>query len=41
MLDRARRQRAAWLHRRVDELDDGDRAVLARAAALLQGMSAQ
>ncbi|MGG5751917.1 MarR family winged helix-turn-helix transcriptional regulator [Zafaria sp. Z1313] len=41
VLDRARRQRTAWLHRRVDELDDGDRAVLARAAALLQGMSAQ
>ncbi|MFB0834735.1 MarR family winged helix-turn-helix transcriptional regulator [Arthrobacter halodurans] len=40
-LDRARRERTAWLSRRVDELPAADRAVLERAAELLQGMSAR
>lgn len=40
-LDEARGQRTAWLSRRVAELGDKDRDVLARAASLLQGMSAQ
>ncbi|MET1035610.1 MAG: MarR family transcriptional regulator [Arthrobacter sp.] len=40
-LERARRERTAWLSRRVDELPAADRAVLERAAKLLQGMSAR
>lgn len=34
-------ERTAWLARRIDELNPGDRSVLARAAALLQELSAR
>ncbi|GAA4369346.1 MarR family winged helix-turn-helix transcriptional regulator [Paeniglutamicibacter cryotolerans] len=37
----ARSERTAWLARRIEELDPADRAVLARAAALLQELSAR
>ncbi|PQZ96510.1 MarR family transcriptional regulator [Arthrobacter sp. MYb227] len=36
----ARGQRTAWLARRIDQLDEQDRMTLARAAELLQEMSA-
>lgn len=37
----ARSQRTAWLARRIDLLGEEDRVILARAAALLQEMSAK
>ena len=37
----ARSQRTAWLARRIDQLGEDDRQILARAAALLQEMSAK
>lgn len=37
----ARSQRTAWLARRIDMLGEEDRVILARAAALLQEMSAK